>query len=180
MTTTARDRADASEARLRVGSWLMGVAAAGFVAYAAVFLILSFTSGSLELGIGREQVDVGREEIRAFSPSLSHYLQHLHLAAAGFIAAIGAAVLFLVIFGVRRGAMWAWAGAVTATVISLGISLPAHYPYGFDTLAHLGPVYVATVIFAAGAVVALRGLQAKRRAPGDPRRGEPRRSDGGR
>lgn len=140
----------------------MGLAAAGFIAYAAVFLILSFTSGFLELGIGPEQVDVGRDEIRAFSPSLFHYLEHLHIAVAGFIAAIGVAVLFLVIFGVRRGALWAWAGAVAATVLALAISLPAHYPYGFDTLAHLGPVYVATVVFAAGAALALRGIMSLR------------------
>lgn len=163
MAATPDEPAGPAEARLRIGSWLMGLAAAGFIVYAAVFLVLSFTSGFLELGIGREQVDAGREEIRTFSPSLFHYLQHLHIAVAGFIAAIGVAVLFLVIFGVRRGAMWAWAGAVTATVISLGISLPAHYPYGFDTLAHLGPVYVATVIFAAGAAVALRGILVGRR-----------------
>ncbi|HEX6262820.1 MAG TPA: hypothetical protein VF097_08250 [Actinomycetota bacterium] len=167
MATIAQERAGPAETRLRVGSWLMGLAAAGFIAYAVVFLILSFTSRFLELGIGPEQVDVGRDEIRAFSPSLSHYIDHLHIAVAGFIAAIGAAVLFLVMFGVRRGALWAWVGAVAATVLALGISLPAHYPNGFDTLAHLGPVYVATAIFAAGAALALRGILAERRARGN-------------
>ncbi len=39
-----------------------------------------------------------------------------------------------------------------------GCSLPSHYPYGFDTIGHLGLIYVATAVFVAGAVIALKGL----------------------
>ena len=164
MATIARERAGPAETRLRVGSWLMALSALGTIAYAAVFLAVSFTSRFLELGIGPEQVDVGRTEIRAFSPSLLHYIGHVHIAVAGFIAAAGLAVLFLVLFGVRRGDLWAWAGAVSATVRGLAIAHPAHNPNGFDTLAHHGPVYVAMAMFAGGAVLALRGILAERRA----------------
>lgn len=143
---------------LRTGSLLMGVGAVAFIGYAVVFFILNFTDSFLELGIGPEQVDVGRIEIQAFSPSLFHYISHLHIAVAGFIAATGLAVLFLVIYGVRQGEMWAWVGAVSAPVLGLAVALPAHYPNGFDTLGHLGPIYLATVIFVVGAVMALRGL----------------------
>lgn len=143
---------------LRSGSLLMGVGAVAFIGYAVVFFILNFTDSFLELGIGPEQVDVGRIEIQAFSPSLFHYISHLHIAVAGFIAATGLAVLFLVIYGVRQGEMWAWVGAVSAPVLGLAVALPAHYPNGFDTLGHLGPIYLATVIFVVGAVMALRGL----------------------
>lgn len=143
---------------LRSGSLLMGVGAVAFIGYAVVFFILNFTDSFLELGIGPEQVDVGRIEIQAFSPSLFHYISHLHIAVAGFIAATGVAVLFLVIHGVRQGEMWAWVGAVSAPVLGLAVALPAHYPNGFDTLGHLGPIYLATVIFVVGAVMALRGL----------------------
>jgi hypothetical protein len=38
------------------------------------------------------------------------------------------------------------------------VALPAHYPYHLDTLGHLGLIYLATLIFVAGALVALRGL----------------------
>lgn len=148
---------------LRAGSWLMGVAAAGFIGYAVIFFVRDFTDGFLELGIGPHEVDVGKREIQAFSPSLYEYISHLHIAVAGFIAATGVAVLFLVIFGVRRGQLWALVGAVSAPVLGLAVALPAHYPNHFDTLGHLGLIYMAVLIFGVGAVFALRGIMAERR-----------------
>jgi hypothetical protein len=163
-TMTAEGVRPASVERdLRWGSWLMGVAAAGFIGYAVIFFIRNFTGAFLELGIGPEQVDVGRDEILAFSPSLYHYIGHLHIAVSGFIAATGVAVLFLVAYGVRRGERWAWVGAVAAPVLGLAVALPAHYPNDFDTLGHLGLIYLATLIFVAGTLVALRGITAAER-----------------
>ena len=164
MTTVASDRAVATVDRsdLRVGSWLMGISAAGFIGYAVIFFIRNFTDSFLELGIGQNEVNVGREAIQAFSPSLFHYVGHLHIAVAGFIAATGVAVLFLVAFGVRRGALWAWVGAVAAPVLGLAVALPAHYPNDFDTLGHLGLIYLVTAIFVAGALLALRGITSAR------------------
>jgi hypothetical protein len=43
-------------------------------------------------------------------------------------------------------------------------ALPAHYPNHFDTLGHLGPIYLATGIFVVGALVALPGIIAQRRS----------------
>jgi hypothetical protein len=157
-------KADSSAIVLRTGSWLMGIAAAGFIGYAVIFFIRNFTDSFLELGIGPNEVNVGKDEIQQFSPSLFEYVSHLHLAVSGFIAATGLAVLFLVAYGVRRGELWAWVGAVTAPVLGLAVALPAHYPNGFDTLGHLGLIYLATAIFVAGALVALRGIIALRRS----------------
>jgi hypothetical protein len=156
-------RADKSVAALRTGSWLMGIAAAGFIGYAVIFFVRNFTDSFLELGIGPNEVNVGKDQIQQFSPSLFEYVSHLHLAVSGFIAATGVAVLFLVAYGVRRGELWAWVGAVTAPVLGLAVALPAHYVNGFDTIGHLGLIYLATVIFVVGALVSLRGiLQARR------------------
>jgi hypothetical protein len=165
MTTMTADRVTptAAEGDLRIGSWLMGTAAVGFIGYAVLFFVQNFTDSFLELGIGPNQVNVGKEAIQDFSPSLFEYISHLHIAVAGFIAATGVAVLFLVAFGVRRGLVWAWVGAVAAPVIGLLVALPAHYPNHFDTLGHLGPIYVATLIFVAGALVTLRGILAMRK-----------------
>jgi hypothetical protein len=160
-TVAAESRVRDGEASLRWGSWLMGLAAAGFIGYAVIFFVLNFTDAFLELGIGPEQVEVGRTEIEAFSPSLAHYIGHLHIAVAGFIAATGLAVLFLVGYGVRRGEMWAWVGAVAAPVLGLAVALPAHYPYGLATIGHLGLIYLATAIFVVGALIALRGIRAR-------------------
>jgi hypothetical protein len=153
---TAGRRIDQS---LQWGSWLMILAAIGFIGYAILFFILNFTDQFLELGIGPGQVDVGRDEIEAFSPSLFNYVGHLHIAVAGFIAAAAVAVLFLVIYGVRQGQMWAWWGAVLTPVIGLAIALPAHYPNNLATIGHLGLIYLATAIFVVGALLALRGLR---------------------
>jgi hypothetical protein len=142
----------------------MGGASVGFIGYAVIFLVRNFTDSFLELGIGPNEVNVSKDEIQAFSPSLFQYISHLHIAVAGFIAATGLAVLFLVVYGVRRGYMWAWVGAVAAPVLGLAVALPAHYANHFDTIGHLGPIYLATLIFVAGALIALRGIVANRSA----------------
>ncbi|MGH8926364.1 MAG: hypothetical protein ACREA0_05025 [bacterium] len=163
-TTAGGTGIGTAEGRLNVGSWLMGIAAVAFIGYAAIFFVLNFTDSFLELGIGPEQVDVGRAEIAAFSPSLVHYISHLHIAVAGFIAATGLAVLSLVLYGVRRGQLWAWVGAVAAPVLGLAVALPAHYPNNFDTLVHLGPIYLATAIFVAGAIWSLPEVWSRSRS----------------
>jgi hypothetical protein len=165
MTTTAvgRTRDRAAEGSLRLGSWLMGIAAVGFIGYAVIFLIRNFTDSFLELGIGPNEVPVGKDAIQQLSPDLFHYISHLHIAVSGFIAATGLAVLFLVAYGVRRGQLWAWVGAVAAPVLGLAVALPAHYPNHFDTLGHLGLIYLATLIFVVGALLALRGIITRHR-----------------
>lgn len=164
MATTAVTRTHAtSEGSLRLGTWLMGAAAIGFIGYAGLFLVRNFTDSFLELGIGPNEVDVSKDQITAFSPSLFHYIGHLHIAVSGFIAATGVAVLFLLRY-VRRGDAFAWVGAVSAPVLALAVALPAHYPNSFDTLGHLGLIYLAVVIFVVGALVALRGILAQRQA----------------
>jgi hypothetical protein len=157
-----RGREQVGEGSLRAGSWLMGLAAVGFIGYAVIFFVRNFTDSFLELGIGPNEVNVGKDAIQAFSPSLFHYVSHLHIAVSGFIAATGVAVLFLIVFGVRRGQLWAWVGAVAAPVLALAVALPAHYPNDFDTLGHLGLIYLAVVIFVAGALLALPGVLAQR------------------
>jgi hypothetical protein len=165
-TTTAATRQTTSErldsSALRVGTGLMTLGAAAFVGYAVIFFVRNFTDSFLELGIGSGQVSVGKDEIQDFSPSLYHYISHLHIAVSGFIAATGVAVVFLSWFGVRRGYLWAWVGAVAAPVLGLAVALPAHYPWGFDTIGHLGLIYLATAIFVVGALLSLRGLRETR------------------
>ena len=144
---------------LRWGSGLMTLAGVGFIGYAVIFFVRNFTDSFLELGIGPTQVDVGKTEIEAFSPSLLDYVAHLHIAVAGFIAAAGLAVAALAWYGVRRGELWAYVTAVATPVLGLAVALPAHYPYGFDTIGHLGLVYLATAIFVVGAALAFNPIR---------------------
>ncbi len=158
MTSLTADATREESMALKAGVWLMSLGAVAFIGYAAIFLARNFTDSFLELGIGAEQVSVGKTEIEAFSPSLYDYISHLHIAVSGFIAATGLAVAALSWFGVRRGYMWAWVAAVAAPVLGLAVALPAHYPYGFDTVGHLGLIYLATAIFVVGAVLAFKAL----------------------
>jgi hypothetical protein len=160
---TAPERGE--ERALRVGTGLMTLGGVAFIGYAVWFFIRNFTDDFLELGIGQEQVDVGKDQIEAFSPSLFDYISHLHIAVSGFIAATGLAAALLAWFGVRRGYLWAWISAVVVPVVGLAVALPSHYPYGFDTIGHLGLIYLATAIFVVGALLALRPvLDANRQA----------------
>ena len=140
---------------LRLGSTLMALAGLAFIGYAVIFFVRNFTDSFLELGIGPAQVDVGKAEIEAFSPQLLDYVAHLHIAVSGFIAATGLATAALAWFGVRRGETWAYVTAVVVPVLGLAVALPAHYPYGFDTIGHLGLIYLATAVFVVGAALAL-------------------------
>ncbi|MDP8992915.1 MAG: hypothetical protein M3N31_07700 [Actinomycetota bacterium] len=149
---------------LRTGSTVMTVAGLGFIGYAVIFFVRNFTDSFLELGIGPEEVNVGKDQIQGFSPSLYEYVSHLHIAVSGFIAAAGLAVVALAWFGVRRGQLWAWVTAVAVPVLGLAVALPAHYPNDFDTLGHLGLIYADTLLFVVGAVLALRALVQRRAA----------------
>jgi len=159
MTTTTQRPADVvTPGTLRIGSALMALAGLAFIGYAVIFFVRNFTGSFLELGIGPGQVDVGRDEIRAFSPDLYEYISHLHIAVAGFIAATGLATAALSWYGVRAGLRWAYVSAVATPVLGLAVALPAHYPYGLATIGHLGLIYLATLVFVVGAVIALKGL----------------------
>ena len=80
------------ESRLRLGSAIMALSGLGFVGYGVIFFVRNFTDAFLELGIGPDQVNVGRTQIEEFSPQLEHYISHLHIAVDGVIAAAGIAV----------------------------------------------------------------------------------------
>jgi hypothetical protein len=162
MTTVSVEAGREESAALKWGVYLMTLGAVAFIGYAIIFFVRNFTDSFLELGIGPGQVDKGKDAIEAFSPDLYHYISHLQIAISGFIAATGLAVAALSWFGVRRGYIWAWATAVAAPVLALAVALPAHYPWGFATIGHLGLIYLATVIFVAGALLALKGLTEKR------------------
>jgi hypothetical protein len=163
-TATATVSRTEGDAKLRLGSVIMTIAGVGFIGYAVIFFVRNFTDSFLELGIGSNEVNVGKDQIERFSPSLYDYISHLHIAVSGFIAAAGLAVVALAWFGVRRGELWAWIAAVAVPVLGLAVALPAHYPNDFDTLGHLGLIYADTLLFVVGALLALAGLRDRSRA----------------
>ena len=144
---------------LNQGALLMLIGSLAFIGYAVVFLFRNFAGGGFELGV-RTLNGVTRENLTALNPAIMHYIGHLHVATAGFIAATGIAVAALSWYGVRRGEWWAWIAAVVSPVVGLAVALPYHYTGTFehDWVTHLGPIYVATLVFVVGALLALRAM----------------------
>ncbi|MFC6765643.1 hypothetical protein [Natrinema soli] len=144
-------------AKLRNGSVLMALAGVGFIGYGIVFLILNFVGGGFELGVNHLNGMTPAE----LDPTVAYYISHLHVATAAFIISTGIAVTALSWYGVRQRLRWAWATAVVTAVVGLAIALPMHYTGGFahDWVTHLGPIYLAVIVFVVGVVLAHQGMQ---------------------
>lgn len=138
----------------------MALAGVAFVGYGVVFLARTFVGTGFELGVATLN-GVTPAELDAIDPAIMHYITHLHVATAAFIIATGIAIAALAWYGVRSGQLWAWATAIVAAVIGLAIALPMHYVdrFAHDWVTHLGPIYLATIVFVVGAALAYRGLR---------------------
>ncbi|MBI2953701.1 MAG: hypothetical protein HYY30_05260 [Chloroflexi bacterium] len=135
------------------GAFLIAITGIGLIGYAGLFIAQNFV-GLIEIGIQPAEVGVTREQIQAFSQSLHDYISHVQIALGGFIASTGLALAIMAWYGVRRGEAWAWWGVVLTTVAWAAIATPFHYVYGYGSLAHLGPTYLALVLVAIGAYLA--------------------------
>jgi len=144
------------------GALTMVIGAAIFLLYAIVFFFRAFSSTGFEVGVATLN-GVTQAQLNQLNPAIMGYIAHLHLATAGFIAATAIAVIGLAWYGVRAGAWWAWITAVISPVVGLVVALPMHYTGAFehDWVSHLGPIYVGTLIFVIGAVMALVGFTRK-------------------
>ena len=156
MATQISQKAENSS--LNIGSILIALAGVALVGYGFVILIRNI-SGSTEPGLTTEQLGAAPEEIQAFSQDLFNYILHLQAANAGFMIGLGVAVIALALFGIRRGESWSLWTAFLATLVALAIALPLHYPFGFDTLGHLGPVYLVIVILLVGTFLSWRAMR---------------------
>ena len=141
------------------GAALMLIASLAFIGYAVVFFFRNFAGGGFELGVTTLN-GVTPDNLNALNPAVMHYIMHLHIATAAFIAATGIAVGALAWYGVRRGEWWAWIATVVSPVVGLAVALPYHYMghFQFNWVTHLGPIYLATIVFVVGALWALRGM----------------------
>lgn len=144
---------------LRNGSLLMALAGVGFIGYGIVFLVLNFVGGGFEIGVSSLDGVTPAE----LNPTVAYYISHLHVATAAFIISTGIAVTALSWYGIRQRLTWAWATAVVSAVVGLVLALPMHYTgdaFAHNWMTHLGPIYLATIIFVVGAVLSYRGMQA--------------------
>jgi hypothetical protein len=147
------------EQSVRSGAGLMVLAALLFLVYAVVFFFRAFASNGFEVGVPTLN-GVTPQQLDELNPAIMAYIAHLHVAIAGFVAATAIAAGSLAWYGVRDGLWWAWITAVIVPVVGLAVALPMHYMghFNYDWVSHLGPIYVGTIIYVTGAVVALVGL----------------------
>lgn len=152
----------AQNSQTQNGAVTMVVGASIFLAYAIVFLFRAFSGTGFELGIATIN-GVTQAQLNQLNPAVMAYITHLHVATAGFIAATAVAALGLTWYGVRAGAGWAWITAVISPVVGLAIALPLHYTgvFAHDWVSHLGPIYLGTLIYVVGALMALAGMMRK-------------------
>src|SRR5262245_33772462 len=147
------------EQSLHRGAALMVLGALIFLVYAVVFFFRAFSSTGFELGV--ETLNgVTPQRLNEVNPAITAYIMHLHLATAGFIAATAIAAGGLAWYGVCHGSWWAWITSVVAPVVGLVVALPMHWMghFNYDWVSHLGPIYVGTIIYVVGALIALVGL----------------------
>jgi len=140
----------------------MLVGAISYVLYGIVFFIRSFVGNGFELGV--ETLNgVTVSQLNTLNPAIFYYIQHLHVATAEFIIATGIAVAALSWYGVRSGQLWAFVAAVIAPVVGIAVVIPMHWLNNFshNWITHLGPIYLGTVIFVIGALIALKGFMVK-------------------
>src|SRR5216684_5825241 len=166
MSSRPRSGAMSREQALQRGAVLMVLGALIFFVYAVVFFFRAFASSGFEVGV--ETLNgVTPQQLDGLNPAIMGYIMHLHVAIAGFIAATAIAVGGLAWYGVRNGLWWAWITGVIVPVVGLAVALPMHYMghFNYDWVSHLGPIYVATIVYVVGAVVALLGLS-QAAAPG--------------
>ena len=151
-----------STTRLRGGeaidlaSGIVMLAGVGLVAYGILFLFRNFT-GFIELGLTPAHIGATPDEIRGFSPRLYNYISHLQVAIAGFIMALGVAVISLAWNGLRQRLAWAAWTVVLMVLVAVGVALPLHYVYGLATMGHLGTLYVDVALLILGSLYSLRG-----------------------
>jgi hypothetical protein len=156
MASTPAVAAAASESSpVDAGTWLVIFAGLALTGYGFFFIVRNFT-GFIELGLTPAHVGGTPEAIRSFSPQLYNYISHLQVAIAGFIIALGVAVISLAWNGMRHGMRWAAWTVLVVVVMATAITLPLHYVYGLATFGHLGPLYVDVALLVAGSVLSLR------------------------
>jgi hypothetical protein len=159
MSVKTKEGRMSREQALQRGAALMVLGALIFFVYAVVFFFRAFSASGFELGVETLK-GITPQQLNGLSPAIMGYIMHLHVATAAFIAATAVAVGGLAWYGVRNGLWWALITAVISPVLGLVVALPLHYMghFNYDWVSHLGPIYVGTIIFVVGVVVALIGL----------------------
>lgn len=143
------------ESRPDIGTWVVVIAGFALICYGVLFVVRNFT-GFIELGLTPAHVGGTPAAIHDFSPRLYNYISHLQVAIAGFIVALGVAVISLAWNGMRRHERWASWTVAAVVVVAVTITLPLHYVYGLATMGHLGALYVDVLLLLAGCALSLR------------------------
>lgn len=154
--------AEALETRseLRWGSALLGLVGALFAVSGVGSVYRGLFATGFEPGV-ESLGGVTAGELAASNPELSSYIAHLHVNGGILAALVGAAILVLVWFGVRRGQRWSLATTVALPVVYLVFLVVMHTTASFhyETVEHLGAVGIGLPLLATGAILSYLGIE---------------------
>jgi len=146
------------------GSQLMVLGALSFVGYGIVFFIATLNGSAFELGVETLNAFT-RADLTVQFPEIMNYMDHINVALSGFIISTGLAVAAISHYAVRKGVLWAWITSVVTPVVALLFAIPMHYMnlFSVNWVSHLAPIYIGTIIFVIGALIALKEIWGMRK-----------------
>ena len=145
-----------AERYLHNGAAIMVLGNLIFFAFAVV-MFFHVVGGGIALGVETFN-GVTVEQLNEINPAI--YSMHVHVVLAGFVVAIAISGTGLALYGVRNGAWGALITAVAGPVVGLMIAMPMHYMglFEYNWVSHLGFIYLGTVVFVIGVLLALVGM----------------------
>lgn len=159
-TDSSSDRTGTQQNRiLELGVALFGITGLLFIVQGLLSINRTYLKGHFETGV-HDLDGMTATELSSMYPEVADYIAHLHLSFSGLVVASGITIIALAIYGIQRRRRWALATAVLIPVV-FGIAMvPVHGTVQFDyeTLVHLGPAGIGTVIVIAGGVLSAIGI----------------------
>lgn len=144
---------------LRLGTGLIGITGLLFIVQGLSSAYQTYVKGGFETGV-HELDGMTAAELSSTHPEVADYIAHLHLSFSGLVVASGAAIIALALYGVRRRRRWTLATALMIPVVFGGAMVPVHgtVQFDFQTLVHLGPAGIGTVIVVTGGILSAIGM----------------------
>ncbi len=139
------------------GVILVTLSGVGILLYGLLQLIRTF-AGWIEFGLTPAIIGGTPDQILATDPKLFDYITHMQVASSGLLMAFGFLVVCVAWFALRKGQKWAVWTVLGGHLIAYAVALPLHFAYGFDTLGHLGPVYIDIAFALIGSFLSYRTL----------------------
>ncbi|WP_196443190.1 hypothetical protein [Planomonospora sp. ID67723] len=159
--------------RALVGQLLMITTGAGLFAGGAVVSVVGLTEVFVPTDLTFLHTDADR--LDAANPRLVAFVAHDRAGFGGALMAAALAVVFIGLWGWRRGASWVWWSLASAAAAGFLPAVAVHMIIGYTSFEHLAPVYLGIGLSALALVLSRPYLCAGRAGDAVPANGARRR-----